>query len=403
MAFLTQFVDTWATFFGTKGTILDNIAVHLILTTLIAYGSSYVVGELGVFYDDQFHAFSGIGVGFLLVFRSNIAYHRYWEGRGHVGGMIASLRALTLLAANTIRVDPHTGAGTAREVELVKVAIQNHMQLMFALAVSHLDTVDSEVLYEAAQPYLDTIADEWDHLEALGKGCKPGKVILAIGWIIRDFSSARDAGLVDRSVPWQVNCICAELIKSFNGASKISRTPLPFPYKQLCAWLVTTFTYSAPFPYATAFNRDGSTGWGLSSRTMMASFFTTLAFFGIYATAMEIEDPFGVDANDLPLYDYQAALNDEMIALFQARNMAGSGEAAQAQTGHTRSRNNTRSRNDSKEKPATSSSQVTSKASPATDRLAEAFNQSDLAERERQQRRAESKQNATKKRGKVSV
>ena len=39
-------------------------------------------------FPDIGHKLVGVSLGFLLVFRSNLSYGRYWEGRGHLGYVV---------------------------------------------------------------------------------------------------------------------------------------------------------------------------------------------------------------------------------------------------------------------------------------------------------------------------
>ncbi|MEG2942640.1 MAG: bestrophin family ion channel, partial [Thermomonas sp.] len=75
------------------------------------------------------------------------------------------------------------------------------------------------------------------------------------------------------------------------GCERISGTPLPFAYTLLlhrCAWL---FCVLLPFGLA------GALGWA----TPVVSMLLAYAFFGLDQLGEEMEEPFGTEANDLPL------------------------------------------------------------------------------------------------------
>jgi putative membrane protein len=78
---------------------------------------------------------------------------------------------------------------------------------------------------------------------------------------------------------------------SLGAAERILRTPVPFAYAQHIKIFVVLFCLTAPFVIA------DSMGWA----TPPACGFLALALFGIDEIAVEIEDPFGDDPNDLPL------------------------------------------------------------------------------------------------------
>ena len=81
------------------------------------------------------------------------------------------------------------------------------------------------------------------------------------------------------------------LINGFNGVDKVHNVPVPFPYAQMILLFLCIYVFAAPFLFVTEF------GWAC----ILPSLVLTLAFFGINEVALEIEDPFGEDENDLPL------------------------------------------------------------------------------------------------------
>merc|ERR1712224_482486 len=81
------------------------------------------------------------------------------------------------------------------------------------------------------------------------------------------------------------------LIEGFNGADKVHNVPVPFPYAQMILIFMCVYVFLSPFLFVSHF------GWAC----IVPSLVLTLAFFGINEVALEIEDPFGTDDNDLPL------------------------------------------------------------------------------------------------------
>jgi len=80
----------------------------------------------------------------------------------------------------------------------------------------------------------------------------------------------------------------------FTHAKKVGDIPFPFPYSQIVSFMQVCFLLSCPFVVM-----------ALVSDPVPAVFFTFFAAFcyaSLNEVAAELEDPFGTDANDLPLF-----------------------------------------------------------------------------------------------------
>eukprot|EP00397_Hematodinium_sp_SG-2012_P050416 GEMP01058586.1.p1 GENE.GEMP01058586.1~~GEMP01058586.1.p1 ORF type:complete len:416 (+),score=75.02 GEMP01058586.1:187-1434(+) len=84
-------------------------------------------------------------------------------------------------------------------------------------------------------------------------------------------------------------------ILGFNQALKISLVPFPFPFAQMLTLLMLTFVITSPIIIITA----------------------VFGFWGLNEIAVELENPFGDDLNDLPL----VAIHSELIYAIEASFM----------------------------------------------------------------------------------
>lgn len=113
-----------------------------------------------------------------------------------------------------------------------------------------------------------------------------------------------------------MNANLSGLINGFNGVDKVHNVPIPFPYAQMTILLLCLYCFSSPFMLVSYFS------WW----TFIPAAVVTVAFFGINEVAIEIEDPFGLDENDLPLDQMGDALKDDCemnleVALVPKANM----------------------------------------------------------------------------------
>ena len=90
-------------------------------------------------------------------------------------------------------------------------------------------------------------------------------------------------------------------------ATKLSSTPFPYPLRQLLAVLLLAFQVLVPMCVA-AF---------VDSPPLVAAlcFFICLGFMALNETARELEHPFGIGANHLPVVAYQEAFNSKVARL----------------------------------------------------------------------------------------
>lgn len=102
------------------------------------------------------------------------------------------------------------------------------------------------------------------------------------------------AGAAGRLHPYQLTA-CLEtldgLVNSLGGCERILKTPMPLAYSIHLKQLLLLYCLALPFQMV------ASVGWATPLLVGLISF----AVFGIEEIGIEIENPFGNDANDLPL------------------------------------------------------------------------------------------------------
>lgn len=74
--------------------------------------------------------------------------------------------------------------------------------------------------------------------------------------------------------------------------------------------LLAVFVFSAPFTFAHRF------GWFTPIMAMIIAF----ALLGMNAVATEIENPYGMDVNDLPMRNFAEALEEDTEAILRQRD-----------------------------------------------------------------------------------
>ncbi|CAK0827113.1 unnamed protein product [Prorocentrum cordatum] len=99
---------------------------------------------------------------------------------------------------------------------------------------------------------------------------------------------------------------------ALHDAAKIAEIPFPFPYAQICTFLLLTHWALTPL---VTLQWTTSVVWAF-----VFSFVQVFIFWCLNLTAIELEQPFGRDANDLQTVDMQKILNQQLLLLLDTRN-----------------------------------------------------------------------------------
>jgi putative membrane protein len=89
------------------------------------------------------------------------------------------------------------------------------------------------------------------------------------------------------------------------GCERIALTPVPFAYSLLLHRTALVFCLTLPFALA------GSLDWW----TLLPVLLVAYTFFGLDALGHQLEDPFGVEPNALPLDAMQRPVERELLSL----------------------------------------------------------------------------------------
>lgn len=250
----------------------------------------------------------GLPLGIFLGFRNNTAYDRFWEGRKLWGSLVNTSRSLTrqivtLLEPQPDAEDKSTAALVAYEAKLV------HMLIAFVHALRH-HLRDSDV-----SPTLERILPPEEIAALRGDPNVPTAILHRMGQQLAD---ARRKRWIDA---FHVPVIEASLVSltDIQGAcERIKSTPIPYSYTVLMHRIVAMYCGLLPFGLAE------SIGWA----TPLVVLFVSYSLFGLDAIGDEIEQPFGLDPNDLPLSTISRAIEanlrrrigEESPPLFEPRS-----------------------------------------------------------------------------------
>jgi putative membrane protein len=202
----------------------------------------------------SFLSILGIILGLLLVFRTNTAYDRWWEGRRLWGQLLNASRSLSHSLDAMLAVDAPMRADYATQLAAYAAALVSHLRSPRTSDAPHRPNAILRQLFTRMH----------DDVRA---GALPGEAVLTLTPMLAS-----------------LNDVCG-------GCERIRNTPIPFSYSSYIKQFVVLYALVLPFGLARDF------GYG----TVVASTFTFFATMGLELLATEIEEPFGSDRNDLPL------------------------------------------------------------------------------------------------------
>ncbi len=216
------------------------------------------------------HTLLGFAISMLLVFRTNTAYDRWWEGRKLWGNLVNNSRNLAI-KLQAILPDEDNGSRVFFKeiIPMFAFALQKHLQKESTLV--QLDENSTKNLSDSKSI---------THL--------PNEIAQSI---IHKVNSLYMQKTISGSQMWMLNEQLTSLTDICGACERIKNTPIPFSYSAFIKKFI--FFYVITLPIGLAFTL------GYIAIPVTAFIFYILASLELIAE--EIEDPFGTDANDLPM------------------------------------------------------------------------------------------------------
>jgi len=241
-------------------------------------------------------------LGFLVVFRSQQAYARWWEG----GTLLQQLRGEWFNAYSNLLAFCNTSPDKVNEVTEFQHKLVRLVSLLYCAAIQQVSTMKDQN-YEL----IDIKDFNQESLVFLGSAHDRCEVCLQ--WIQRLIGEANDTQVIKVSPPIlsRVYNQLGNGIVNLNNARKITDFPIPFPLAQMITcmllfhWGITAFVCAASVE---------TTFWA-----GLITFVVVFSYWSINYIAVELEQPFGDDANDLPLHEMQTDLNLSLASLLDER------------------------------------------------------------------------------------
>jgi ion channel-forming bestrophin family protein len=211
------------------------------------------------------HTTVGFVLSLLLAYRTNTAYDRWWEGRKLWGSLVNSSRNLAIKLNAFLEHD----------------ADRNHFKQLIPIYASVLSKhlMNEEVslmLFEG----LDLEIDHHKH--------KPNQVAKML---FQKANKIYKSGKISGEQLIIINAELQTFTEICGACERIKNTPIPYSYSAFIKKFIFFFVMTLPFGFV----------FSLGYYVIPVVVFIFYVLASLELIAEEIEDPFGGDANDLPM------------------------------------------------------------------------------------------------------
>jgi putative membrane protein len=269
-------------FFLVRGSILPRIRTTLLVNILsallvtVAHGNLF---DLKITLTTIPFTLIGLPLAIFLGFRNSAAYDRYWEGRKLWGELVLRCRSLSRQCQSFIQ--PAALSGQAAEVAATRQRIlYRAIAFVHALRLQLRDRTDVSEL----QRWVPEV--EWPGLQQAGS--KPDALMLEMG---KELGGCVQQGWIDPCLAVTIDNTLSAITSAAASCERIKGTPVPLSYTLLLHRTAYLYCFLLPFGLVDT----------IGFMTPFVVAIVAYTFFGLDALGDEIEEPFGLEPNDLPL------------------------------------------------------------------------------------------------------
>jgi putative membrane protein len=260
-----------------KSDTLRKLTGPLLFLLLYCYGICYLEIEIIKLGPDHelknltiLHSLLGFVLSLLLVFRTNTAYDRWWEGRKLWGSLVNTSRNLALKINALLPLEARNNRNFFRKT----------IPLFSRLLKQHLIS---------EQTRLELDVEEHPELKTLeSSNHRPNQ---AASLLAQRIYRLKKEGLIDASELLTLNNELQSFTDISGACERIKNTPIPFSYSLFIKKFIFIYVVTLPIGFVLTMQY-----WAIP-----VTLFIFYALASLELIAEEIEDPFGADENDLPM------------------------------------------------------------------------------------------------------
>lgn len=255
--------------------VMRTLTPALIFMTFFAAGLCYLLLDVLRFHENDFHttismhSLLGIVLGLFLVFRTNSSYDRWWEGRKLWGSLVNNTRNLAH-KLNAILPDSDLENRKWFSAMIPNFVFSTKEHLRKGTKLTELEVVSPDFLDDLKR--VKHIPNRLSSMmySRINNMYKNGEL------------TGDQLFLVDKELK--------EFTDIMGACERIKNTPIPYNYSMYIKQFIFIYLITLPFAFVT------TSGY----ITIPIVTLVTFVLLSVELIAEEIEDPFGLDINDLP-------------------------------------------------------------------------------------------------------
>lgn len=273
---------------GWRAMFRNQTLLHVALMSLALGGYAVIAawfkyrGRLPLLKDipADLHAALTLVLGWLLVFRTNTSYARWWEARTLWGSLINTVRNLSLKMVDLIRIPEADVDRVRKSLTAVAWVLKDHLR-------------DGVNLDDDELPDRPETAPQ--HVPAY-----------FVSLLYSRVRAWREAGVIDGQTLIVLDEDLRKLMEIVGACERIRNTRLARSYRTFARQCV--FLYVATLPWGIV----DDFGWWTVPLTAILSYF----MLGLETVAEHTEEPFGHDEDDLDLEGYCRTIEASVTEIF---------------------------------------------------------------------------------------
>ena len=281
--------------FTLRGSILPKVYPQILLISLI----SAFITNIQHGFPSSFSSYSvapftllGIALSLFLGFRNNASYQRWWEARGLWGQLVYDTRSFTRQVLSYIDDGSEEGQyskeGRENEEGRESEEGRDSQRRLVYLSIAFTHALRHRLRDSSPWQDVERFVEPIHHASMQQAQNLPDYLLRLLG---EELGYCRRQRLTSDHMLQNMDERLNSMTVVLSACERIHSTPLPFAYTLLVHR--TTYLYCFMLPFGLV----SSLGWV----TPLICGVIAYTFFGLDALSEELEEPFGLAANQLPL------------------------------------------------------------------------------------------------------
>lgn len=282
--------DTWfKMLFEWKGSVLPQLLPRLVLLLLfsftVVYFKPYLI-QYNLHINPAIFTLFGIALAIFLGFRNSVSYDRFWEGRKLWGALLNDTRSLARQSITLINDNTY------------EAKRDNFLNLLIAFVYSLKHQLrETDSAHDMTRLLPKELAEQLKEVQF-----KPVIILRELSvWV----KNAKSENKIDSITQLAFEENLNKLSDIVGGCERIASTPIPYTYSVLLHRTVYIYCFLLSFGFVETM------GW----ITPFIIVFIAYTFVALEAIADELENPFGLQPNDLALDAMSQMIENTLLEL----------------------------------------------------------------------------------------